>query len=58
MMMIKDPMRENKLMIPILFPLWIITELLEVFLYIINKSEFKPSLKDSFYFLVSDANDI
>jgi len=50
MMMIKNQMMENKVFMIILIPFWIITELFETSLYLINKSEFKPSFERSFIF--------
>ena len=50
MMMIKNQMMENKVFMIILIPFWIITELFEASLYLINKSEFKPSFERSFIF--------
>lgn len=57
MMMIKNQMMENKVFMIILIPFWIITELFETSLYLINKSEFKPSFERSFIFAMRNQNE-
>ena len=49
-MLIKETMKENKLIIPLLLFPWLITEIIEISIYIIKpKEEYKPSLENSFY---------
>jgi len=47
MMMINEVMQQNKLLIPLMLPIWIVTEIIDVSHSIISKNK-KP---DSFYFL-------
>lgn len=55
MMLIKDLMKENKLLMLLLLPFWLLTELVETsFWFFMNKEdkkELKPSFKRSFCFL-------
>lgn len=56
-MALKIIMEERKLLIPILFPLFAITESIDIFYYLTHNdsSLTKPSFQNSFFWLVGGA---